>query len=135
MPKQRYPFEDPDVKAKFAAFPLAERQGLLGLRKLIFDVATKTPEAGVVHEMLKWSQPAYLTPDTKSGSTIRLGLPKKGGFAVFVHCQTSIISDFQILFPDDFDYEGNRAIHFLVGEDLPFDKLEILVRRALTYHL
>lgn len=127
-------FEDPDVERAFAAFPAAERQGLLALRRLIFEVAASTAGVGPLQEALKWGQPAYLTPKTKSGSTIRLGLPKSGGFALYTHCQTSLISDFQAIFPDDFAYEGNRAVHFRDSAGLETDKIALLIRNALTYH-
>lgn len=129
------PFKDPDVAASFAGFPQPARRGLLTLRGLIFETAATTPGVGALQEALKWGQPAYLTPETKSGSTIRLGLTKRGGFALYVHCRTSIISDFRSLFPDDFVYEGNRALLFEEGEALPIEKLQLLIRTALTYHL
>lgn len=128
-------FKDPAVEAAFNAFPEPERAGLLELRELILTTAAETPEAGRIEETLKWGQPAYLTPETKSGSTIRLGLPKTGGFAIYTHCQTSLISDFQALFPDEFTYEGNRAIHFESGTPLPLEPLRLLIKSALTYHL
>ena len=128
-------FDDPNVERVFAAFPADRRPGLLRLRELIFEVASHTDRVGKIQETLKWGQPAYLTPETKSGSTIRLGLPKQGGFAIYTHCQTTILSDFQTIFPNDFVYEGNRAIHFKSDEELPLDKLQLLVTRALTYHL
>lgn len=128
-------FKDPDVEAKFASFPEPARAGLLALRGLIFETAKTTPDIGALQERLKWGQPAYLTPETRSGSTIRLGLPKQGGFALYTHCQTTILSDFRNLFPDDFVYEGNRAIHFKDSKALPFEKLRLLIHSALTYHL
>ncbi len=134
MKKQR-PFSDPAVQAKFASFPEPARNGLLQLRALIFDVAETTQGVGSLHETLKWGQPAYLTAETKAGSTIRLGVPKHGGFAVYTHCQTTILSDFRAIFPDGFSYEGNRAIQFENETELPLDKLQMLIARALTYHL
>ncbi len=135
MAEAKPPFKDPDVKAKFASFPEPARTGLVTLRNLIFETAETTPKVGALEEALKWGQPAYLTPETKSGSTIRLGLPKQGGFAIYTHCQTTILSDFRSIFPDDFVYEGNRAIHFKDGEVLSLEKLRLLIRWALTYHL
>lgn len=129
------PFEDSEVEARFASFPEAARRGLLTLRGLIFETAAANPEVGALAETLKWGQPAYLTPETRSGSTLRLGLPRQGGFAIYTHCQTTILSEFRDLFPDDFVYEGNRAIHFAEGAALPLDQLRLLVHRALTYHL
>lgn len=105
------------------------------LRSLIFEIATHLPEVGEIEETLKWGQPSYLTSKPKSGSPIRLGIPKTGGFGIYTHCQTTLISDFQNLFPDDFTYEGNRAIHFNSGDDIPFDKLRMFISSALTYHI
>lgn len=133
---KHYPFEDPSVEAVFAGYPKPEQSSLLLLRDQIFKTAEQTKGVGPLLETLKWGQPAYLTPETKSGSTIRLGLPKTGGYAIYVHCQTTIISDFQQIFPSDFSYEGNRAIHFDANNPLPqLSKLELLISRALTYHL
>ncbi len=128
-------FADPNVERVFAAFPKINRGGLLALRELIFDVAGRTQGVGEIQETLKWGQPAYLTPQTKSGSTIRLGIPKQGGFAIYIHCQTTIMSEFQAIFPEEFEYEGNRAIYFDPAQNLPLDSLKLLISRALTYHL
>ena len=107
---------------------------LLKLRHLIFETAAKTEGVGYIFETLKWNQPAYLTLETKSGSTIRLGIPKTGGFAIYIHRQTTIMSDFQSIFPHEFAFEGNRAVHFQSGAKLPIQNLEFLIHRALTYH-
>ena len=135
MTEAKPSFDDPDVEAAFAAFPEPARTGLLRLRGLIFETAATTAGVGTLRETLKWGQPAYLTPETRSGSTLRLGLPKQGGFAIYTHCQTTILSDFQSIFPGDFIYEGNRAIHFADNASLPLEKLRLLIRSALTYHL
>lgn len=127
-------FDDPAVAARFAAFPARERAGMLALRDLIFDVAQDTDGVGAVQETLKWGQPAYLTPHSKSGTTLRLGLPKQGGIAIYAHCQTTVISDFRALFPDTFSFEGNRAVHLDTDAPLPVDPLRLLIRAALTYH-
>lgn len=128
-------FEHPGVAAAFDAFPPGARDRLMQVRRLIFEVAAQTDRVGRISETLKWGQPAYLTPDTKSGSTLRLGVPKGGGAAIFAHCQTSIISDFDALFPGAFRLDGNRAV--LLPEDgaLPVAPLRMLIRSGLTYHL
>jgi len=128
-------FPDGSVKAAFEAFPPEYRAGLLQLRALILETAATTDGVGRLEETLKWGQPAYLTPETKSGSTLRLGLPKTGGFAIYTHCQTTILSDFQSIFPTEFAYEGNRAIHFDPATPLDHDALRLLIASALTYKL
>lgn len=129
------PFQNSDVTEKFASFPKPERDGLLALRSIIFETAANLPAVGEIEETLKWGQPSYLTAKPKSGSTIRLGMPKTGGFGIYTHCQTTLISDFQNLFPDDFTYEGNRAIHFNHVSEMPLDKLQMFISSALTYHI
>lgn len=129
------PFADPDVKAAFDRFPDPERGGLMALREMIFETAIETPEAGTIEETLKWGQPSYLTPVTKSGSTVRLGVPKTGGLAMYTHCQTTLISDFKTLFPEDFTFDGNRGVVFESGQTTFDDRLRLLIKSALTYHL
>jgi Domain of unknown function (DU1801) len=130
-----HPFANPGVEAVFASFPEPAQTRLLALRALIFDVAAGTPGVGRLEECLKWGQPAYLTPETKSGSTLRLGIPKAGFVAVYAHCQTTIVSDFQAICPDTCIVEGNRAVRLPDREPLPADALRLLVASALTYHL
>ena len=129
------PFRDSKVESIFACYPEKVRAGFLELRELIFETAKTTPGVGMIVETLKWGQPAYLTPESKSGSTIRLGLSKHGGFALYTHCQTTIMSDFQSIFPGDFTYERNRTVHFEDGRNLPLEQIKLLIVSALTYHL
>ncbi|WP_353350883.1 DUF1801 domain-containing protein [Aquicoccus sp. SU-CL01552] len=120
------------VAAAFAAFPPGAQPGL---RALILSVAADTPEAGRLSEELRWGQPAYLTPRTGAGTTLRLGVPKSGGFALFVHCQTTLIEEFRALAGPDWSVEGRRAILFDGPAAITDPALRLLIRRALTYHL
>ncbi|MBL4807218.1 MAG: DUF1801 domain-containing protein [Rhodobacteraceae bacterium] len=106
---------------------------LLALRQLIFDVASENPDIGDISETLKWGQPSYTTVK-KSGSPIRLGVPKPGGFAIYCHCQTTLINDFAALFDRDFKFDGNRAVLFADGETPDLEKIRLLILAALTYH-
>ena len=67
-------FADPAVAAVFDAYPRPLRSKLLALRRLILDTARTTKGVGALQETLKWGQPSYLTPETKSGSTIRMNV-------------------------------------------------------------
>lgn len=124
-----------DVAAAFETFPEERRAHLLKLRQLIFETAAQTPGVGPLDECLKWGQPAYLTQESKSGTTLRLGLNKAGAASLFVHCQTSLISEFRAQFPESFGYDGTRAIHLDQGEEVDFEALRLFISRALTYHL
>ncbi|MEL6127348.1 MAG: DUF1801 domain-containing protein [Pseudomonadota bacterium] len=125
----------PGVRDAFAAFPPGAQPGLLRLRHLILDTAALRPEVGRIEETLRWGQPSYLTPETKSGTTLRLGVPRTGGFALYAHCQTSVIAEAQEMFPGTFMVEGTRALLFDDPEALPEEPLRIVIGRALTYHL
>ena len=128
------PFSTPSVKAAFDAFPDRARPGLLQLRELILQVADETNGVGRVEEALRWGQPAYLTPETKAGSTIRLGIPKTGGFALFVTCSTSLIEDFRAIAGPGWRFDGSRAVLFDEPHDIDERPLSLLIRAALTYH-
>ncbi len=125
----------PEVAAILAAAPPTARQGMLALRHLIFDVAAGLPNVGRIEEALRWGEPAYLTPETRSGSTLRIGTPKAGGFALYCNCQTNLIADFRDLMGAAFRYEGNRAVVFRTTEEINREKLALLIARALTWHL
>ena len=71
----------------------------LALRKLIFDTAAQTEGVGELEETLKWGQPSYLTPETKSGSTIRIdGSGGDGRCAVYFICHTNLVESFRELY-------------------------------------
>ena len=127
------PFENADVAASFDAFPTPVRGYLLALRGWIFDVAAATDGVGIIHETLKWRQPSY-APVKKAGTALRLNIPKLGGFALYVSCQTSLIADFRQQFPD-LQYDGTRAIEFCEGQPPDRAQIETFIRRALTYYL
>lgn len=55
----------------FQGIAPAQRQALLEVRELIFDVATKDPRIGPIQETLLWGEPAYVTTNPKTGSTSR----------------------------------------------------------------
>jgi hypothetical protein len=135
--KPRSRFADPAVEAAFDAYPKPLRPKLLALRRLILDTARNTIGVGAIEETLKWGQPSYLTPETKSGSTIRIDAikAKAGQYAVYFHCQTNLVETFRELYPSEFSYGGNRCIILNAADDVPEPALRHCVALALTYHL
>ena len=130
------PFESPTIARAFEAYPPAMRRRLLALRQLIFETAAATEGVGPLDETLKWGEPAYVTSQSKSGSTIRIDWKKKAPsqYAMYFNCQTSLIETFRSLFPHDFRFEGNRAIVFGEADEVPQDALAFCIAAALTYH-
>jgi len=62
-----------EVSRAFDALPASIGKRLLQVRALIFATAAAHDDVGRLAETLKWGEPAYLTDETGSGSTIRLG--------------------------------------------------------------
>ena len=124
------------VVAAFDACSRPVKAKLLALRRLILDTAKATKGVGRIEEALKWGQPSYLTPETGSGSTIRIDRVKTADnqVAVFFNCQTDLVDTFRELYPK-LSYSGNRAILLDAGKKLPEAELRHCVALALTYHL
>ncbi|MBH0009730.1 DUF1801 domain-containing protein [Salinibacterium sp. SWN1162] len=128
----------PEVAATFGDYPEPMRSELLALRELVLATASETEGVGAITESLKWGEPAYLTKETRSGSTIRIAptnAKSAHDYAMFFICSTNLVNDFRAQFGDMFAYEGERAVLFTVGDSVPVDELRECVRQALTYHL
>lgn len=130
------PFQSADVAQTFDAFPPGIRRRLLVLRELVFRTAASTDGVGELEETLKWGEPAYLTPATRSGSTVRIGWKKARPqeYAMYFNCQTTLVDTFRTLFPDELRFEGNRAIVLREPDAVPTQALRFCIAAALTYH-
>ena len=112
------------------------RRKLLALRELILRTAATTEGVGELEETLKWGEPAYLTSQSGSGSTVRIAWKKSKAteYAMYFNCQTTLVETFKTIFPREFRYEGNRAIVFTESEPVARKALAFCVAAALTYH-
>jgi Domain of unknown function (DU1801) len=130
------PFANAAVAKAFGAYPPNMRRKLLALRELIFKTAASTEGVGEIEESLKWGEPAYLTSQTGSGSTVRIDwkASKPSEYAMYFNCQTSLVETFKTLFPGEFRFEGNRALLFKESEPIPKGALAFCISAALTYH-
>ncbi len=124
-----------DVAQIFNSYPPKAQRKLMQLRRLILSTAKKTPGVGELTETLKWSEPAYLTEHSKSGSTIRIAWKAKTpeSVAMYLNCQTSLVDSYRTWFPE-LTYEGNRAVVFPLNKPLPTAELKVCIEAALTYH-
>ncbi|MGO4524518.1 DUF1801 domain-containing protein [Microvirga sp. 2MCAF35] len=130
------PFGNAQLEAKFRTYPPEVRKPLLKVLDLIFTTASEMDAVGEIIETLKWGQPAFLPAHPKIGTTIRIDAVKEEPehYAVFFHYQTTLVSTFRQLYPNDFTFQGNRALIFTVGHDFPVDPFRHCVAMALTYH-
>lgn len=135
-PPQRR-FQSPETAATFKKYPQPARDRLLQLRALIFDTGARTEGVGALMETLKWGQPSYLTPETRSGSTIRIDAVKDNPeqIALYFHCQTGLVPAFRDMYGDTLTLVGNRSILLNVKYPLPEPELRHCISQALTYHL
>ena len=131
------PFADPQVAAVFEHYPEHMRNKLLFLRELIFATAVTTEGVGELEETLKWGEPSYLTPQTKSGSTVRIDWKAKNAdqYAMYFKCTTNLVETFREKYPTEFKYGGNRSIIFDEDDDISVEALRDCIALALTYHL
>lgn len=134
--KKQKTFGNAEVAAVFDAYPKVVKTKLMFLRQLIFDVASETDGVGELEEALRWGQPSYLTTKSKSGSLIRIDQIKsqEGKYAMYFHCQTTLVDTFKEMFRDEFKFEGNRAILFDENDEVPVKELRHCISLALTYH-
>jgi Domain of unknown function (DU1801) len=130
------PFQNPAVKYVFESYPAPMRAKLLILRELIFSTAASTAGVGDLEETLKWGEPAYATTKSKSGSPVRIAYKaaRPTQYAMYFICHTNLVETFKTMFPNDFKFEGNRAIVFEASDRVPTQELAWCITAALTYH-
>jgi hypothetical protein len=125
-----------EVSRAFDALPAPMSKRLLQVRDLIFATAAAHDDVGKLTETLKWGEPAYLTDETGSGSTIRLGrLKDSERAAILFNCKTTLVDTFRDRFPDQFEYRQTRALLLPVAGKLPKRELSVCLSLALKYHL
>ena len=88
----------------------------------MLETAAATPGVGAIEETLQWGEPAYLTAQSGSGSTIQIDWKKArpDRYAMYFNCNTTLVDGFRSLFPLD----GSP----------PKDAVVFCVAAALTYH-
>ena len=125
-----------EVADVFNSYPKNIKSKLMFLRKLIFDTAASIEGIGEIEETLKWGEPSYLTPESKSGSTIRIAWKEsqKENYSIFFKCTANLVPAFKEKFPKKFKFGGNRSIDFSLNDDVPVKELKRCIALALTYH-
>ena len=103
----------------------------------ILDTALETEGVGGLEETLRWGEPSYITKVSKSGSTVRIGWKESNPrqYGLYFHCSTKLVDTFREIHGDRFTFEGNRAIIFDEGDDVPEEELTLMrhfSERAMT---
>jgi uncharacterized protein DUF1801 len=129
--------ENQEVAAVLNSYTKKIREKLMFLRQLILETAAETDGVGEIEETLKWGEPSYLTPKTKSGSTVRIDWKKSDEehYAMYFKCTADLVTAFRERYPKEFKYGGNRSILFKMDDEIPVKELKNCIALALTYHL
>ncbi len=124
--------ESKAVSSLVANYPPGAKKKLSQLRKLILDTAKETKGVDKLVETTKWGEPSYLT---KTGSTIRMDWKKKTPDKCYLYfiCTTELVNTFRVIFGDELQFEGNRAIILDMKEQIPTSALKRCISLALTY--
>ncbi|MEP1444972.1 MAG: DUF1801 domain-containing protein [Paraglaciecola sp.] len=127
-------FNNSEVEQVFTQYRASTQQILLKIRQWIFEVAANTEKIGQVEECLKWGEPSYVTHTPKSGTTLRLSQLKSNPYeyGLFVHCQTSLIEEFRLVYPE-LKYDKNRGVIFDSREQVQTDVVKQFIYLALSY--
>jgi Domain of unknown function (DU1801) len=124
---------NPEVELVFRNYPESVRNKMLILRGLVVETAKEIDGLNMLEETLKWGEPSYLT---KNGSTLRMDWKSKtpNQYAMYFKCTSRLVETFKMIFKNNFNFEGNRAIVFQMEDDIPKDELKDCIKAALTYH-
>lgn len=130
------PFKNQNIKAIYDGFSPDVKKATLLVRDWVFEIAAIDKEIGEIAEDLKWNEPAYLTNQTNSGTTLRINQKKNAPntFAIYVNCKTDLIENFKSIFPN-LKYEGTRAIVFDASSPLPENEVKTIISMVLRYKL
>lgn len=129
---QPTPITNQAVQTVFTNYPEQVKGKLLYLRELILETASEL-DLTDVEETLKWGEPSYLS---KHGSTLRIDWKEKSPeqYAMYFKCTSKLVTTFQLVFGDLFEYEKTRAIVFKMDDEVPKNELKQCIQAALTYH-
>ena len=109
------------------------RRGLLHLRALILQTRGRDRwRRARSRKRLKWGSAKLPDPGKRAAAvTIRIDARQGQHRALSrcnFHCQTDLMETFRGFYPRTFVFEGNRALHFRLGEKIAGNRAETLHR-------
>lgn len=124
---------NPKVDEIFNKYPAYVKAKMRLLRQLVIETAKETDDVEALEETLKWGEPSFVT---KKGSTLRMDWKPKTPhqYAMYFQCTTRLVETFRLVFGDQFEYEGNRAIVFQLEDEVPIQQLKKCIKASLIYH-
>lgn len=125
--------KDPKVDEVFSNYPESVREQMLLLKNLVIETARETKSVEELEITLKWGEPSFVT---KNGSTLRMDWKEKtpDHYSMFFQCNSRLVDTFRLVFDQQFQFEGKRAIVFHLDQKLPIEELKECIKAALIYH-
>lgn len=131
--KQKFPIPLESLTSYYFDLTPVMLDKVMEIRNWIYEIAQSNDQIGEIEECLKWGQPSFLTPKTKSGSTIRIGKVNDLEYALYFNCKTTIAQEIAIEFPE-LKCDGKRALYFAIDQNLSKTKVIVCLKKALLYH-
>lgn len=131
--KTKFKFPSEEVSSYYFNLTPMMLEKFMEIRNWIYELSEKDQRIGEIEECLKWGEPSFLTPKTKSGSTIRIAKVNEFEFALYFNCKTTIAKEIAMEFPE-WNCDGKRALYFSVTKKLSKPKLIVCLKKALLYH-
>ncbi|MBM9590534.1 DUF1801 domain-containing protein [Leptospira sp. 201903075] len=131
--KQKYPIPLESLTSYYFDLTPVMLDKVMEIRNWIYEIAESNDLIGEIEECMKWGQPSFLTPKTKSGSTIRIGKVDDSEFALYFNCKTTIAKEIAMEFPE-WNCDGKRALYLKANQKLSKTKLITCLNKALLYH-
>ncbi|TGL86948.1 hypothetical protein EHQ68_15335 [Leptospira congkakensis] len=132
-PKSKIRFPSEEISSYYFNLTPVMFDKFMEIRTWIYELSESDERIGEIEECLKWAEPSFLTPKTKSGSTIRIAKVNEVEFALYFNCKTTIAKEIAIEFPE-WNCDGRRALYFKANQKLSKAKLIVCLKKALLYH-
>ncbi len=121
------------IDSILSGYPEAQKTRLEQLRELVHNTAGNIEEITGLDESLKWGQPSFAAKPKGLGSSVRID-KRDEGVSIYFICNTGLVDQFREIYPDTFNYIGNREIHFAKDDLFNEEELSHCIAMALTYH-
>ena len=101
-------------------------------KALVFSIAESNDEFKWLEESIKWYEPTF---KSNIGSPFRFGwnTNKPDHFVIYFICTTTLVETFKQLYPDFFNFDGNRGLIFKANQKIPQEPLDHCIELALRY--
>jgi len=120
-----------NAKELIGDYPAEVQSFLLSIRETILRVAENI-EVKELLETKRWGELSFIA---KGGSTIRINWNEAtpDRCYMFFICTTKLVSTFQMIYGDELELIGNRAVVLPLSSPVPEEMLETCISMALNY--